>query len=204
MLRLLVIAIGINDVRDIFGAAPELADRLRMVAATRFGSPEPPQKRHWFRPMTRTDPETEVRTDKPLRTDVDALLSGASVAPERLAYSWQILTAWIEELSAACAEVPWAPEVFERVEWDLARAGLNSDYSLRRLADRQLGAPLRPMPGQLAGYAKAVHVAETLAALRVALDDPEMTEETASFLAPIVDVLAVAADRHLDVVLLGL
>ncbi len=202
MLRLVVFAIAINDVRDIFGADAALAERLRQVAATRFGEATP-QKRHWFKPMQRRDPDTEVRTDRPLRTDVDALLSGGYIEPDRTVFCWRILLAWLEELAAARAEVAWEPERFDAVEWDLARAGLNSDYSLRRLADRQIGAPLRPLQGQVVGYAKAVHVAETAEAVKAALADPEMTSETAEFVAPILQVLEVAAERGLDVVVLG-
>jgi len=203
MLRLVTFAIRIDDVRDIFGAEPGLADRLRQVAATRLIGQAPQPKRRWFKPMLRDDPDTQVRTDRPLRGDVDALLAGGFIAPDRLPYCWRVLTVWLEELSAAHAEVPWDVEALNRAEWDLARAGLNSDYSLRRLSDRDLGAPLRPLPGHLAGYAKAVHVAETLVALREALADEEMTRETAVLVAPILDVLTVAAERGLDVVVVS-
>lgn len=202
MLRLVVFAMRIDDVRDIFGADPALAERLRAVAVARFAEPQP-ARRHWFKPMLRRDPDTEVRTDRPLRTDVDALLSGGYVEPDRLPAAWQILTAWLEDLSTAQTEVAWDSDRFDRVEWDLARAGLNSDYSLRRLADRQLGSPLRALPGQVVGYAKAVHVAETAAAVRDALQNPELPPETAAFVTPILEVLTVAADRGLDVVVVG-
>lgn len=192
----------IDDVRDMFGADASLSERLRAIVAERLGA-EQSGKRHWFRPMLRRDPDTEVRTDRPMRVDVDAMLAGGYIEPERMAVSWQILTAWLQGLAAAQVVVPWDPAMFERVEWDLARAGLNSDYSLRRLADRQLGLPLRPANGQVAGYAKAVHVVETVVALRAAMSDPAIAAETSAFVAPIQGVLDVAVDRGLDVVVLG-
>lgn len=203
MLRLLLFAIGINDVRDIFGADADLAARLRSAAERRLAARAPERKRSWFKPMLRRDPDTEVRTTIPLRSDGEALLGGGFIEPDRLGPSWVIFTAWLYELSAAATEVPFDTELFDRVEWDLARAGLNSDYSLRRLADRQLGTSLRPLPRQVAGYAKSLHVAETASALRAALADPELPAETATFVAPILGVLEVAVSHGLDLVVVG-
>lgn len=202
MPRLLVFAVRIDDVRDIFGAEAALAERLRSVAAASF-STQQPTRRRWFKPMLRRDPDTEVRTDRPLRGEVDALLSGGFIEPDRQPAAWRVFTLWLEDLSTASVEVAWDPELFDRVEWDLARAGLNSDYSLRRLADRQLGTPLRPLPGQVVGYAKAVHVAETADAVRVALAVPDLPGETADFVAPILEVLDVAAGHGLEIVVVG-
>lgn len=202
MFRLVIFAIGIDDVRDIFGADEALAERLRTVAAARFAEPRP-AKRSWFKPMLRRDPDTEVHTGHPLRGDVDALLSGGYIPPERSPQCWALVTAWLEDLSVFHREVAWEPEAFERIEWDLAACGLNSDYSLRRLAERQLGAPLRPLPGQIVGYAKSVHVRDTVAALEDATGNPELTPESRDFVAPVLEVLKVAVERGLDVVVVG-
>ena len=203
MQRLVVHAMSIDDVRDIFRAPPPLAERLRAVAAERFATPHP-SRRTWFAPLTRRDPATEVDASRPLRTDVDALLTGAYIAPERVPQSWTIFMAWLEELSVAHREIPYDGAAFERVEWDLARCGLNSDYALRSLAERQLGVPLRPMPHQVAGYAKRVHALEALEDFRRVLDNPECAAESRAWLEPVVDVLeSVAATEGPDVVVVG-
>lgn len=203
MLRLGVYAISIDDVRDIFRAPPELAEGLRAVAAERFAPPQPP-RRSWFAPLMRRDPATEVDPTSPLRTDVDALLTGAYIPPDRTAQSWRILTAWLEELAAEHRSLPWDAEAFDRVEWDLGRCGLNSDYSLRSLAERQLAVPLRPLPGQVVGYAKRVHALEALEDYRRVLANPECAPESHAWLEPVVEVLeAVAADERLDVAVVG-
>ncbi|NHB84461.1 hypothetical protein G7085_07190 [Tessaracoccus sp. HDW20] len=138
MLRLVVFAIGIDDVRDIFGAEPGLASRLRQVAADRFGGGPPPAEAALVQADAARRPDTEVRTDRPLRTDVDTLLSGGYVAP-----TGSLLLAGPDGVAGGTVrrhvQVPWDADAFDAVEWDLARAGLNSDYSLRRLADRDLG-----------------------------------------------------------------
>jgi hypothetical protein len=203
MQQLVACAIAIDDVRDIFGASPALAERLRASAAARFARPAP-ERRTWLRPLMRRDPAFAVDPRAPSTPDVDALLAGGYIAPERVAPSWTILIGWLEELSAATRRVVWDAAAFERIEWNLARAGLNSDFSLRRLTDRDLGIPLRPLPGQTAGYAKHVHVVDTLAGLRTAFAHPELTDEDRTFLNPILEVLEVAAGQpHLDVVVVG-
>ena len=203
MQQLVACAIAIDDVRDIFGASPALAERLRASAAARFARPAP-ERRSWLRPLMRRDPAFAVDPSAPSTPDVDALLSGGYIAPDRVAPSWRILIGWLDDLSAATRRVVWEAAAFERIEWNLARAGLNSDYSLRSLTDRDLGIPLRPLPGHAAGYAKHVHVVETLAGIRAAFDHPELTAEDRAFLAPILEVLEAAAGQpRLDVVVVG-
>lgn len=203
MQRLVVYAISIDDVRDIFRAPPELAEGLRTVAEERFAPPRPP-RRTWFAPLMRRDPATEVDPSLPLRTDVDALLAGAYIPPERAAQSWQILSAWLEEMAAEHRSLPWDAEAFDRIEWDLARCGLNSDYSLRSLADRQLSVPLRPLPEQVVGYAKRVHAIEALDEYRRVLANPECAPESRGWLEPVAEVLeAVREDERLDVAVVG-
>ncbi|MDO5678264.1 MAG: hypothetical protein Q4G35_12240 [Propionibacteriaceae bacterium] len=203
MQGLVVYAISIDDVRDIFRAPPQLAERLRAVAAERMPAPARP-RRSWFAPLMRRDPATEVDPARPSRVDIDTMLTGAYIPPDRLEQSWQLLTVWLEELSAARCTIPWDRDAFDRVEWDLARAELNSDYSLRSLADRPLAIPLRPQPDQVVGYAKRVHAVEALEEYRRVLADPELTDESRAWLEPVAGVLEVVkADERLDAVVAG-
>lgn len=203
MPSLAVYAIGIDDVRDIFGADDTLAERLRAVAAARLAPAAAPTKRGWFKPLQRRDPATEVNPERPLRGDMEAILAGGYIAPDRLRQCWELLTIWLAELSRTHLELPWEPGSFDRVEWDLAAAGLNSDFSLRRLAERQLGIPLRPLEGQVVGYAKALHVAETANALAAALTDPELPVPTHQLAAPLLNLLQEAAGAGLGVVVVS-
>lgn len=193
---------GIDDVRDMFGADPSLGERLRDIAAGRLATGKS-TRHHWFRPMLKRDPDTEVRLDRPLKGDLETMIAGGYIEPERMAVCWTVLGWWLEELAASHASVPWDPAMFDRIEWDLARAGLSSDYSLRRLADRSLGIPLRPAPGQVSGYSKAVHVGETASALRRALADPSISDETVAFVGPLQGVLETAVRQGLDIVIVG-
>ncbi len=200
MQELVSCAISIDDVRDIFGAAPDVADALRTSAATRPGAPQQ-QGRGWLRPLLKRDRTLEVDVAAPSKQDIETLLAGAHIPPDRMVPSWRILTGWVEDLAARSSRVPWDQAAFDALEWNLARAGLNSDYSLRRLADRDLGIPLHPLTGQVAGYAKHVHAVETLAQLRAVEPNPELDSTDRRLLAPIMEVLdAVATDPRLDIV----
>ena len=149
-------------------------------------------------------PNVVADPSQPDGADLATLLGGGFVAPERMAPSWKLLTAWLEELSRASRSVVWDDASFNTLEWELARAGLNSDYSLRSLADRDLGLPLRPLQGQVAGYAKHVHVVETYRALRGAVARAELGAADRAFMDPLMSVLKVAASSPaLDVVIVG-
>lgn len=203
MNRLVLFAIPIDDVRDIFGADDALAERLRAVAGARF-APERPRRRGWFAPLLARDRATEVDPRLPNRQDADALLAGGFIAPERMEQCRQLLSLWVEELCSAHRWVPWDAASFERIEWDLARAGLNSDHSLRRLAERKIGSPLRPYEGQVVGYAKHVQAVQTLDGLRAAAASGDLSPETAEFIVPVIELLDVVADNDaLDVVVIG-
>lgn len=199
MQTLVVCAVSIDDVRDIFRADEALAARLRALVAEKF-SPGPAPRRRWFGPVLRHD---DVRLDpsNPSRADVDAVLTGSFVAPDRLAQAWTLVATWVQAVAAASARVPWDLARTEQIEFDLARAGLNSDYALRNLAERDLGIPLRRLPDQIAGYAKHVQVVETLEALRAIDARPEFTPEAHAVVDQLLGVLDTAAnDPHLDLV----
>lgn len=199
MHTLRLFAISIDAVRDIFGADPVLAERLRGVAAARFAPPSRPRPKGLLA-LLRRDIETEVDASKPLKGDVEALLAGGYIPPERTRQCWLVLLVWLEELAATHADL--VVEDLEPVEFDLARAGLHSDHSLRHLAARQLGTMLRPLPGQTVGYAKHQQAEDTLAALTMLRETADAEfDEVIACTEPAVQVLtAVAGDRSLDVV----
>jgi len=201
-LRLFVISI--DAVRDIFGADPALAERLRASAAARF-APAPAERPtsllSRLGPLRRRAPATEVDASQPLAGDVEALLAGGYVPPDRQRQGWQVLLHWLGELSAA--DETLLVDDLDAREFDLACAGLASDHSLRHLAGRQLGLPLRPPPGALVGYARHGQAVEALHAL----EDLEATAgaefaEAIARTGPVRAMLeVVAGDPALDLVI---
>lgn len=199
MHTLRLFAISIDAVRDVFGADPALAERLRAVAARHFAPPTRPRPKGVLG-LFRRDRELEVDASQPIASDVEALLAGGYVPPERTRQGWLVLLAWLEDLAAANSVV--VVEELDTLEFDLARAGLHSDYSMRNLAAQPLGTILRPLPGQTVGYAKHANAIETLDALTALKQTAE--DEFEAVIArtnPVVEVLAaVAADPSLDLV----
>ena len=190
-------AIAIDDVRDIFGASPELAEELREAARTAF-PPEKPRRRG-FLPLIK--PEV-VDIHRPSADDLSVLLSGGFVPPERMVPSWRLFHALLDHRAADHQAVEIAPGELDAIEFDLSRNGLDSHYSLRRLAARELGIPLRGIDGGLIGYAKHTHVVETAEALRAVLPDVEpRTREVAEGFLVACD--SAAADKDLDLIVLG-
>lgn len=204
-------AISIDQVRDMFGADDALAARLREVAAAAFpGNRNRP--RHMLGtlgPLFTRDRSREVAPDAPLRSDIDALLAGRHVEPDRLVPSWQVFLAWLEALGARAVTV--TVDDVDGVEFDLARLGLSSNFSVRRLAERDLGIPLRAIGRQVAGYSRGLHASETLRALDAVLAareehvDPPRTSTTA-VLGPLREVLGTvaASEGALDLVVISL
>lgn len=165
--------ISIDAVRDIFGAGDELATRLRDIAAQRFFPParEPAGLLGKLGPLFKRAPHTEVDPRAPLAADIDALLAGEFIPPERLVPSWQAFSVWLDELAHASTTL--TVDAVDDVEFDLARNGLSSEFSLRRLAEREVGVPLRPLPGQLFGYSRHLQAVETRSALEAMQAHPQ-------------------------------
>lgn len=102
--RLSQFAIGITELRDMFGAEPELASRLRQIAAADFPAPADPHGRR-RKLLGRVGPAMKRPIDpptvphRPAPPDVEALLTAHAIGPERQGYAWQIVLAWLGELS---------------------------------------------------------------------------------------------------------
>lgn len=209
MRTLRLYGIGIDAVRDIFGADPELAERLRASART-LGDATPAERRTLLGklgPLFKRAPATEVDANRPLARDVDALLSGGYVPPDRASQSWQVMHVWLGDLADCVTTV--TIDDLDDVEFDLARVGLSSEFSLRRLAERDLGIPLRPLPGQVVGYAKHRQAVEThhelARVLADPLDDAPLRSGTQDAIQPLMAFLEQVADTEAaDVVTVSL
>ncbi len=199
MHELRLFAISINVVRDIFGADAALAARLRDVAARSFAPPRREMSLlDRIGPLFSRQRITEVDPRNPLPGDVDALLSGGHIPPDRLAQSWRLMLAWLGELAAA--DLTITIDGLDALEFDLALAGLPSDYSLRQLAERELGTALRPLPGQVVGYSKHLHVVETWRQLMLVHDGAQPgSAGTIASIEPLLGLLGSIAARPDDV-----
>jgi hypothetical protein len=143
-------AVSISDVRSLFHPTAETAEALRSDVPFHVASPYRPSR---FLPFLRRDPGAPVLApDSPLPADVDHLLHGHYVPPERLAPSWQIVTHWLDRLAAGTLRLDLDRADRGALDFDLARAGVAAHFALRNLWARDAALPLRPVPGSEVGY----------------------------------------------------
>ncbi len=130
----------------------------------------PRRKGLWskLRPVTRTDDETPILpVNWPTPNDVEDLIAGRYVSPDRLTRCWRVFDLWLHEMSWGTHTMALDPGGADDFEFDLARAGLPSELSLRRLFGGDPQIPLRPAPGMRTGYSRAAHVTATRTALEL-------------------------------------
>lgn len=149
-------AIGIDEVRDIFGADQRLAAHLRALASDAFPAPNPPARTLLNRlgPLFRRDAALVVDPTMPTSSDVEGLLTGRFCPPERRAPSWLVVHRWLADLSWGSIERPLGQTELDDLDFALAKAGLPSPFALGRLLAGDAQLPLLPAPGMSVGYAK--------------------------------------------------
>lgn len=151
--RLFAIAIG--EVRDFFGAPPELAARLRHIAARTATTARVPSQGLLGKlgPVFLRQPGAPIiRPDQPTRAVLDRMLAGSHVPPESLAAAWTLLGSWLAAESWGEHSAAFDAHTVAALDFDLARVGVPTRWSLGELVRNDLGLPLRPAPGVAAGY----------------------------------------------------
>lgn len=170
-------AIAIDEVRDIFGADPSMAARLRKIAADQFAPapPTPSGRLGKLGPLFRRAPDAPViRPGVPSGSDVETLLSGGYVAPGRLTAAWLLLEVWLGDLAWGSLGRDVDEAKVNDFDFDLARAGVPTRYGLRSLLSTNLGVTLLAPPGLSAGWVSGPQVSAMTAAWRQAL--PELKD----------------------------
>lgn len=133
-------------------------------------------------PVTKQSIEPPKVPDRPAPPDVEALLKAHAIKPERQAFAWQIVLGWLRELSWGRLSIDLTEREMSDLEFELAAAGLPSQFSLVKLLQQDPQIPLMPLPGQRWGYAKHAHVLATQQALDE-IADP-LDAKTAAMVQP--------------------
>jgi hypothetical protein len=178
-------AVSISDVRSLFHPTAETAASLRADVPFHVLTPYRPSH---FLPFLKRDPGAPVlAADSPTPADVDSLLHGHFVPPERLAPSWEIVTHWLDRLAMGTLRLDVDHATREALDFDLARAGVSSHLALRTLWARDAALPLRPVPGGEVGYqryAVAVEMGEAWRSSVVGLEGSvELVREVGEWLS---------------------
>lgn len=185
-------AIGVDEVRDVFGASAEVAAAVRSAAAAAFPprtTADAPGLLGKLGPLFRRAPGAVViAPDDPLPGDVDDLVAGRYVRPERQVAAWKLLEAYVAAAAWSAHHIALDGQQFNDLEFDLARAGLPARYAPGRLINNELSLPLQAYRGLSTGCTRHADALAAAAAWRAALaylssENRQIAEPYAGWLA---------------------
>lgn len=149
-------AIGIDEVRQMFGAPNGLAERLRQQAQIALAPP--PESRQGgllsrLGPIFRRVPGTPVLDpDDPQPADLDRILAGGYIPAERSVATWRLWELLIKENSWGSTGMTVSEHELDSLDFSLARGGVHAAAGLRHLLNTPTELPLIPPRGLLVGY----------------------------------------------------
>ena len=173
-------AIGIDELRGMFGASPEAADQLRQFAA---GALAPPGDTHLslrsrLGPIFRRVPAAPVISPtQPEPRDLEVLLAGAYVLPERTGATWRLLETLVQAAAWGSTRMPLDSHALDDLDFALARGGVSAAVGLRHLLSNSLSLPLLPVGGLTVGWHPYQKVLAMNEAYRGALDQIRTEEQ---------------------------
>lgn len=149
-------AIGVDELRGMFGASPEAADQLRQFAAAALapsGADSPLSLRSRLGPIFRRVPPTPVISPtQPEPHDLEVLLAGAYVLPERTGATWRLLETLVQGAAWGSTRMPLDTQALDDLDFALARGGVSAAVGLRHLLSNPLSLPLLPVGGLTVGW----------------------------------------------------
>ncbi|WP_060930009.1 DUF7691 family protein [Granulicoccus phenolivorans] len=159
-------ALSINEVRDLVGAEPAHAARLREQVRPLLTEPVV-APRGWSRLFAR-GPRPDP--GQPTEADVEAVLSGRWAPPERAVNTWRALELLIRIRALGSCALPLAPDGIEGFDFAVTRAGAPANAGLGTVlrAGSRIGLP--PNPAVVTGYlpyAQAQLMAQGLTGIRL-------------------------------------
>lgn len=186
-------AIGIDELRGIIGAGAG-ADRedLREAAQRAFAAPEPAPARGLLAklgPLFRRPPDAPViPPTQPEPRDVDVLLSGAYVAPERMGASWRVLEALAQYRCWGSTRMPLTAQSLDELDFALARGGVSAAAGLAHLLAASTDIRLLPVPGLTVGWHQHHDALAMAVAYRAAMPQIK-TEQQRGLVSSLIDWL---------------
>ena len=185
-------AIGIEEMRGIFGSPADQAAHLRDVAAQAL-APAPVEARTGLLsklgPIFRRHPATQVISPtQPEPADVEMLLNGAYVPPERTGAAWRLLEIFVADMAWGSTRMSLTVQSLDDLDFALARGGVSSSVGLRHLLDTTASLPLVPVQGLTVGWHRYETALAMAGAYRSAMpqiptaEQQEMTSALADWL----------------------
>jgi hypothetical protein len=186
-------AIGIQELHGIVGAAPERVPELRELARRAFAptkEPEPAGLLSKLGPIFRRVPAAPViPATQPEPRDVEILLAGAYVPPERIGATWRVLETLAQAMAWGSTRMSVTAAELDDLDFALARGGVSAAFGLRHLLSCTTSINLIPVSGLTVGWQRNDRALAMAGAYRSALPQIEIEEqrETISSLATWLD-----------------
>lgn len=149
-------AVGMDEVRAIFGASPSLADHLRGLAQRALAPTEDPHRSGLLArigPIFKRVPATAVISPtQPEPQDIEVLLAGAYVPPERMGATWRLLETLVQGIAWGSTRMSLTPQGLDELDFALARGGVSAAVGLRHLLTTTTSLSLIPVQGLTVGW----------------------------------------------------
>jgi hypothetical protein len=180
-------AVGIDEVRAMFGASPQVAEHLRAVAQRAFAppgleGPHDPAGRGGLLsklgPIFKRVPATPVISPtQPEPHDLEVLLAGAYVPPNRTGASWRLLETLVQSIAWGSTRMGLTAQELDDLDFALARGGASASIGLRHLLNSTLSLNLIPVNGLKVGWYPHQKAAAMAEAYRSAMPGIKIEEQ---------------------------
>jgi hypothetical protein len=176
-------AIGLEEVRGMFGASPPVAEHLRGVAQRAFAPPVEAGRSGLLGklgPIFRRVPAAPVISPtQPEPQDVEALLAGAYIPPDRMGATWRLLETLVQGAAWGSTRMRLTEAELNDLDFALARGGVSAAVGLRHLLNNRTDLNLMPVTGMTVGWHRHEKALAMNAAYRSAMREIKTDEQRA-------------------------
>lgn len=192
MSTLILHALGIDEVRDLFAGEEHVSSTLRSWAAEAFPPPPPAERTGLLDrlgPISRRPPRPAViRHGVPTGQDLDDVVHGRHISAERLDAAWALVDLWLDHTAWSSVRLDLSQTTVDAVDFAGTLAGVPADDGLQRLLNHQLALPLQELPQQASGFVRGAHAQAMAEAWESAL--PHLDAQVQGIVAPLAEWLA--------------
>ena len=140
----------------MFGASPAVAEHLRGVAQRAFAPPVEagrPGLLAKLGPIFRRVPAAPVISPtQPEPQDVEVLLAGAYIPPDRMGATWRLLETLVQGTAWGSTRMRLTEPELNDLDFALARGGVSAAVGIRHLLNSNPGLTLIPVQGLTVGW----------------------------------------------------
>jgi hypothetical protein len=158
-------AVGVEEVRGMFGASPPIAEHLREVARRAFAPPAVEARGGLLSKLG------------PIFKRVPATPVISPTQPDRTGATWRLLETLVQGIAWGSTRMSLTAQSLDDLDFALARGGVAASVGLRHLLNSTMSLNLVPVQGLTVGwhpYHKALAMA---AAYRSAIQDIKTEEQ---------------------------